>query len=139
MTCKDCGRAVSMNKMCETPLQSAADFLKHLATHTVSHAFASIKCVAGPEPETVPVIVLAPALGVPARVERSECPIARPSRMSPEFGPSGFFLDHLPVVCPTRTKSKTESRLVYEIRTRKAAPLLFVKNVGSLPRVDAAQ
>jgi hypothetical protein len=59
--------------------------------------------------------------------------------MSPEFGPSGFFLDHLPVVCPTRTKSKTESRLVYEIRTRKAAPLLFVKNVGSLPRVDAAQ
>jgi hypothetical protein len=70
MTCKDCGHAVSMNKMCETPLQSATNILKHMATHTASRAFASVKCVARPEPETVPTIVLALALGAPARVDQ---------------------------------------------------------------------
>jgi hypothetical protein len=95
MTCKDCGHAVSMNKMCETPLQSATNILKHMATHTGSRAFASVECVARPEPETVPIIVLAPALGVPARVDSSECPIAQPSQMSPEYGVSGFSLDQL--------------------------------------------
>jgi hypothetical protein len=32
MTCKDCGHTISMNKMCETPLQSAKDTVKHMAT-----------------------------------------------------------------------------------------------------------
>jgi hypothetical protein len=95
MTCKDCGHAVSMNKMCETPLQSATNILKHMATHTASRAFASVEFVARPEPETVPIVVLAPALGAPARVDRSECPLAQPSRMSPECGLSGFSLDQL--------------------------------------------
>jgi hypothetical protein len=64
MTCKDCGHAVSMNKMCETPLQSATDILKHMATHNASHAFASVEPVAGSEVEAVPVIAS-------ARVDRS--------------------------------------------------------------------
>ena len=71
MTCKDCGHAVSMNKMCETPLQSATDILKHMATHNASHAFASDERVTGPEVEGVSVIASAHALGVPARVDRS--------------------------------------------------------------------
>jgi hypothetical protein len=37
MTCKDCGHAVSMNKICEKPLQSASDILKHMALHNASH------------------------------------------------------------------------------------------------------
>jgi hypothetical protein len=41
MICKECGHAVGMNKMCETPLQSATNILKHMATHNVSHAFKS--------------------------------------------------------------------------------------------------
>jgi|ERR1700733_9715445 hypothetical protein len=94
MTCKDCGHAVSMNKMCETPLQSATNILKHMATHTASRAFASVG-VARPEPETVPIFVLAPALGAPARVDRLECPIAQPNQMSPECGLSGFSFDQL--------------------------------------------
>jgi hypothetical protein len=42
MTCKECGYAVGMNKMCETPLHSATNILKHMATHKVFHAFASV-------------------------------------------------------------------------------------------------
>jgi hypothetical protein len=41
MTCKDFGHALGMNKMCETPLKSATDSLKHLAIHTAFHAFAA--------------------------------------------------------------------------------------------------
>ena len=70
MTCKDCGHAVSMNKMCEKPLQSATDILKHMATHNASHAFASVERVTGPEVEGVSVIASAHPLGVSARVDR---------------------------------------------------------------------
>jgi len=70
MTCKDCGHAVSMNKMCETPLQSATDILKHMATHNASHAFASVERVAGAEVEGVPVIASARSVS-PARVDRT--------------------------------------------------------------------
>jgi len=70
MTCKDCGLAVSMNKMCEKPLQSATEILKHMATHNASHAFASVEHVTGPEVEGVSVIASAHPLGVPARVDR---------------------------------------------------------------------
>ena len=73
MTCKDCGHAVSMNKMCEKPLQSATDILKHMATHNASHAFASVERVTGPEVEGVSVIAStasAHPLSVPARVDR---------------------------------------------------------------------
>ena len=41
MTCKDCGHAVSMNKICGEPLQSASDILKHMATHSASHVIAA--------------------------------------------------------------------------------------------------
>jgi hypothetical protein len=33
MRCKDCGHAISMNKICDRPLQSATEILKHMATH----------------------------------------------------------------------------------------------------------
>jgi len=36
VACGDCGYAVSMNKICETPLQSATDMLKHMAAHKAS-------------------------------------------------------------------------------------------------------
>ena len=42
---KECGQAVSMNKMCERPLQSATDILKHMATHSASRAFAPVEGV----------------------------------------------------------------------------------------------
>jgi hypothetical protein len=95
MTCKDCGHAVSMNKMCETPLQSATDILKHMAIHNASHAFAPVGRVTQPQLENVPITELAQPLGVPARVDRSESPIARLSPLRPEFGLSGFSLDQL--------------------------------------------
>jgi hypothetical protein len=70
MKCKDCGHAVSMNKMCEKPLQSATDILRQMATHKAALAFASVERVAGPEVEGVSVIASAHLLGVPERVDR---------------------------------------------------------------------
>lgn len=55
MTCKDCGHAVSMDKICETPLQSATDMLKHMAAHNASRAFAPVGPVIRPEVEGVPL------------------------------------------------------------------------------------
>ena len=40
MVCDDCGDAISMNKVCENPIQSATDMLKHMAVHNASCAFA---------------------------------------------------------------------------------------------------
>lgn len=40
MTCKDCGHTVSMNKMCEKPLQSASDILKHISACKSSQVIA---------------------------------------------------------------------------------------------------
>jgi hypothetical protein len=48
MTCNDCGHAISMEMICETPLQSATDMLKHMAAHKASRAFAPA------EPEVAP-------------------------------------------------------------------------------------
>jgi hypothetical protein len=42
MVCSDCGDAISMNKICKTPLQSATDMLKHMAVHNASRAFAPV-------------------------------------------------------------------------------------------------
>jgi hypothetical protein len=39
-SCNDCGEAISMNKLCETPFQSATNMLKHMAVHNASRAFA---------------------------------------------------------------------------------------------------
>jgi hypothetical protein len=81
MTCNDCGHAISMNKICEKPLQSATDILKHMAAHNSSRAFATVGRFIRPEPEVVPVIELARALGVPAPVRRIEPPITQLSPM----------------------------------------------------------
>jgi hypothetical protein len=62
MTCNDCGHALSMNKICNTPLQSATDMLKHMAAHNASGAFAAVEHVTRPVPEAVPSSELAPVL-----------------------------------------------------------------------------
>ena len=49
MTCSDCGHAVSLNKLCETPLQSATDMLKHMAAHNHSRAFVPVRPVISPK------------------------------------------------------------------------------------------
>ena len=51
MVCGDCGDAISMNKVCENPLQSATGMLKHMAAHNASRAFAPIEQLSQPEPE----------------------------------------------------------------------------------------
>ena len=51
MTCKDCRHEISMNEMCEKPIQAATDMLKHMAAHNASRAFAVAESVMGPEPE----------------------------------------------------------------------------------------
>jgi hypothetical protein len=61
MTCSDCGHAISMNKICETPLQSATDMLKHVAAHNASRPVAATGRVSRPEPEAVPSIALVAA------------------------------------------------------------------------------
>jgi len=53
-TCSECGHAISMNKICEKPLQSATDMLKHMAHHNASHTFAAVERVIRLEPEAVP-------------------------------------------------------------------------------------
>jgi hypothetical protein len=40
VVCSDCGDTMSMNKICEKPIQSATDMLKHMAVHNASRAFA---------------------------------------------------------------------------------------------------
>jgi hypothetical protein len=52
MVCSDCGDAMSMNTICNTPLQSATDMLKHMAVHNASRAFTPVvEYVTQPEPE----------------------------------------------------------------------------------------
>jgi hypothetical protein len=52
MVCSDCGDAISTNKICENPIQSATDMLKHMAVHNASRAFAPVvEHLTQPEPE----------------------------------------------------------------------------------------
>jgi hypothetical protein len=74
MTYKDCGDAMSMNKICEKPIQSATDILKHMAVHHRSRVFAAIGRDIAPEPEGIP------SDGVPPRFRRSST-----SGVSPSF------------------------------------------------------
>jgi hypothetical protein len=53
MICKDCGHTISVNKICERPIQTATDMLKHMAAHNASRAFAAAGIV---EPEAEAVI-----------------------------------------------------------------------------------
>jgi hypothetical protein len=65
MRCKDCGHEISMNKICERPIQAATDMLKHMAAHNASRAFAVAASVLGPEPETILAVEPPPALAIP--------------------------------------------------------------------------
>jgi len=51
MICKDCGHAISVNKICERPIQAATDMLKHMAAHNASRAFATVESIIRLEPE----------------------------------------------------------------------------------------
>jgi hypothetical protein len=61
MKCKDCGHEISMNKMCERPIQAATDMLKHMAAHNASRAFAVAASVMEPEPEVIVTVEPLPA------------------------------------------------------------------------------
>jgi hypothetical protein len=98
MTCKDCGHAISMNKICEKPIQAATDMLKHMAAHNASRAFA-VGRVIRPEPEAVPSIESAPALDIPAPMDRFDPPIAQLSPLPPECGLDRILLN-LPETLP---------------------------------------
>jgi hypothetical protein len=87
MTCKDCGHAISMNQICEKPIQSATEMLKHMAAHNASRAFAQVEPVIRPEREAVPILELARALGVPMQVDRCGSRITQASSL-PQRGPS---------------------------------------------------
>jgi len=41
MICKNCGHAISVNKICERPIQTATDMLKHMA------AYNALPCLRG--------------------------------------------------------------------------------------------
>ena len=61
MTCKDCGHAISVNKICERPIQAATDMLKHMAAHNASRAFAVAAHVVAPELEAILSVEPVPA------------------------------------------------------------------------------
>jgi hypothetical protein len=61
MICKNCGHAISVNKICERPIQAATDMLKHIAAHNASRALAVAESVMEPEPEAVLTVEPLPA------------------------------------------------------------------------------
>jgi hypothetical protein len=65
MRCKDCGHEISMNKICERPIQAATDMLKHMAAHNASRAFAVAASALEPEPEIILAVEPVPALAIP--------------------------------------------------------------------------
>ena len=65
MICKNCGHAISVNKICERPIQVVTDMLKHMAAHNASRAFAVAESVMEPEPEAVLTVTPLPALAIP--------------------------------------------------------------------------
>jgi hypothetical protein len=65
MRCKDCGHEISMNKICERPIQAATGMLKHMAAHNASRAFAVAARVMAPEPEAILAVEPLPALAIP--------------------------------------------------------------------------
>jgi hypothetical protein len=62
MICTDCGNAISVNKICEKPIQAATDMLKHMAAHNASRASAPVIGVNIPESEALPARELASTL-----------------------------------------------------------------------------
>jgi hypothetical protein len=43
MRCKDCGNTISVNKICEKPIQAVTDMLKHMAAHKASPVFVAVE------------------------------------------------------------------------------------------------
>jgi hypothetical protein len=65
MICKNCGHAISVNKICERPIQAATDMLKHMAAHNTSRAFAVAESVMGQEPEAILAVESLTPLAIP--------------------------------------------------------------------------
>jgi hypothetical protein len=65
MRCKDCGHEISMNKICERPIQAATDMLKHMAAHNASRAFSVASSIMEPEPEAIHAVEPLSALAIP--------------------------------------------------------------------------
>jgi len=65
MICKNCGHAISVNKICERPIQAATDMLKHMAAHNASRAFAVVESVMGQEPEAILAVESLTPLAIP--------------------------------------------------------------------------
>jgi hypothetical protein len=58
MTCNDCGHAIRMNDICQKPIQSATDMLKHMAAHKRSRVFAVPESIL--EAELIPAVASVP-------------------------------------------------------------------------------
>ena len=39
ITCNDCQHSISMNDLCEKPIQAASNMLRHMASHNATRAF----------------------------------------------------------------------------------------------------
>jgi hypothetical protein len=74
MICKNCGHAISVNKICERPIQAATDMLKHMAAHNVSRAFAVAESVMGQQPEAILAVEPLPLLAMPWIASPPESP-----------------------------------------------------------------
>jgi hypothetical protein len=76
MTCKDCRHEISVNKICEKPIQAATDMLKHMAAHNASRAFATVERDMQPEPEAILAVEPLPVNPCNS-VDRFDPPIAQ--------------------------------------------------------------
>jgi hypothetical protein len=74
MICKNCGHAISVNKICERPIQAATDMLKHMAAHNASRAFAVGESVMGQQPEAILAVEPLPLLAMPWIASPPESP-----------------------------------------------------------------
>jgi len=95
MTCKDCGHSLSMNQICEKPIQSATDMLKHMAAHNASRAFTQVEPVIPPGRKASPLLEQARTLSFPASTDRCEPPITRPIPPPQSADSTGYTLDQL--------------------------------------------
>jgi hypothetical protein len=65
MTCKDCAHSISVNRVCERPIQAATDMLKHMAAHNASRAFVVAERVMELESEAILTVELPSATAMP--------------------------------------------------------------------------
>jgi hypothetical protein len=95
MVCKDCGHATSVNRICERPIQSATDMLKHMAAHNASRAFAMAERVMEPEPEAILSVEPLPAL--PAIPWFASPPNHSTKLFTAEVKTTGYYFSHVAV------------------------------------------